>query len=140
MKDGTKKIAVGAAIAAAAGYVAGILTAPKSGKETRKDIKDTAIKAKHEAEKKLKELHSELDKLLNEAKNGAKKLKKGTAEEFATVVTKAQFAKQKAREVLSAIHEGDASDGDLQDALNEVKQAIDHLKTYIKKHPEVTSK
>ena len=32
--------------AVAAGFTAGILTAPKSGKETRKDLKDKAIKMK----------------------------------------------------------------------------------------------
>jgi gas vesicle protein len=30
-----KKIAIGASIAALAGYVTGVLTAPKSGKQTR---------------------------------------------------------------------------------------------------------
>jgi len=34
------------AIAAAAGFVAGILLAPKSGKETRKDLKDKAMDVK----------------------------------------------------------------------------------------------
>ena len=36
----TKKVLIGTALGLAAGYVAGILTAPKSGKETRQDIKD----------------------------------------------------------------------------------------------------
>lgn len=40
------KLAVGAIIGAATGVVAGILTAPKSGKETREDIKDKATEAK----------------------------------------------------------------------------------------------
>jgi gas vesicle protein len=43
------KFAIGALLGAAAGFVAGILTAPKSGKETREDIKDTAVKAKNTA-------------------------------------------------------------------------------------------
>ena len=37
--------------AAAAGFAAGILTAPKSGKETRKDLKKKAVKLKADAEK-----------------------------------------------------------------------------------------
>ena len=40
------KIALGAMIGAVAGFVTGILIAPKSGKETRQDIKKGAIKAK----------------------------------------------------------------------------------------------
>lgn len=50
MKKGTK-YALGTAVAAGIGYVAGILTAPKSGKETRQNIQDQAIKAKKESEK-----------------------------------------------------------------------------------------
>ena len=60
MKNSGKKIAIGTIVAGAVGYVAGILTAPKSGKETRKDIGDAAVKAKNEAERKLKKMHSEL--------------------------------------------------------------------------------
>ena len=37
--------------AAAAGFAAGILTAPKRGKETRKDLKKKAIKLKADTEK-----------------------------------------------------------------------------------------
>jgi Gas vesicle protein len=60
------KIAAGAAVAAVAGFVSGILLAPKSGKETREDIKKAAVttkdgalenagKAKDAAEKKARE-------------------------------------------------------------------------------------
>ena len=37
--------------AVAAGFTAGILTAPKSGKETRKDLKNKAVKMKADTEK-----------------------------------------------------------------------------------------
>lgn len=40
-------------IAATAGFVAGVLLAPKSGKETRKDIKDKAMVLKGTAEDKV---------------------------------------------------------------------------------------
>ncbi len=42
------KVALGAAVGAVTGFVAGVLVAPKSGKETREDIKTTAVKAKGE--------------------------------------------------------------------------------------------
>ena len=45
------KFALGALFGAAAGFVAGILTAPKSGKETREDIKRTASDVKGKASK-----------------------------------------------------------------------------------------
>lgn len=135
MKNGARKIAVGAAIAGAAGYVAGILTAPKSGKETRRDIANKAVQFKQEAEKRLKTSLTQLSELLDQAKKVGKGLKDKSAAEFADVVSKGQFAKEKARELLSALHEGDADDKDLKKAVQEVEKATEHLKTYLKKHP-----
>jgi gas vesicle protein len=43
-KSNFKRVAIGSGIAAAAGFVAGVLTAPKSGKETRADIKTATNK------------------------------------------------------------------------------------------------
>ena len=43
------KFALGALVGAAAGVVAGVLTAPKSGKETRADIKRKAGEIKEDA-------------------------------------------------------------------------------------------
>lgn len=42
-KDGGGKFILGAVIGAAAGALAGLLFAPRSGKETRKIIKDKAV-------------------------------------------------------------------------------------------------
>lgn len=132
-KSTVKKFAIGAVVAAAAGYVAGILTAPKSGKETRKDIKDTAKATYTMAEKELKVLHTELDKLLNEALGRSNELKGVARENLEKAVAGAKVAKEKARELLSAVHEGDADDKDLKKAIDEANKAITHLKTYLKK-------
>lgn len=133
MKSRTEKLAVGAAIIAAGGYVAGILTAPKSGKQTRKDIQKAAIKSKSEAERILKKTHTELNELMEKAKTEAKKYKNTANKEFAGAITKAQFAKEKAREILSSLHDGDADDKDLKNAVKDVNKAITHLKNYIGK-------
>lgn len=130
----TRKLAIGAVIAAGAGYVAGILTAPKSGKETRKDIQNAAIKAKTEGEKQLKHLHSELSDLLDAAEKKGKDLKKSAGEGYDKAVGVASEAKNKAREVLSAVHEGDVHDKDLKSAIAESKKAVDHLKQFLGKH------
>ena len=45
------KLALGALVSAAAGFVTGILTAPKSGKETRADLKQKAEEVKSEVKK-----------------------------------------------------------------------------------------
>lgn len=133
MDKRTKKFAIGAVVAAAAGYVAGILTAPKSGKETRKDIKDTAVKTYGAAEKELKVLHTELNKLMDEASKKAGEFKGVAEKNLQQAVASAKVAKEKARELLSAVHEGDADDKDLANAVKEAKKAAEHLKSFFKK-------
>lgn len=133
MKKRRSNVAIGALFIAGLGYAAGILTAPKSGKETRDDLQRAALKAKTDAETKLKKLHGELDTLIEEGKTRAKDINNSARGEYVDVLGKAQFAKQKARELLSALHEGETQDKDLKKAIDEVTQAIDHLKTYLKK-------
>lgn len=133
MKSSTKRWAMGGIVAALAGYLLGILTAPKSGKETRKDIQNATLKAKAAAERKLKSLHSELNDLISQGTAKAKQLQNKAKEEMVAAVGKAQIAKEKVRTVLSAMHEGGADDTDLDKAVNEASKAVSHLKSYLKK-------
>lgn len=136
MSKNNRNFAIGAVIAAGVGYIAGILTAPKSGKETRQDIKNVALEVKKEAEAKLKVLNNELSKLISEGTARLGSLAGKAKEELEQAIKKAQSAKQKAREVLSAIHEGEADDADLEKAVKEANKAIDHLKKFVKKPTE----
>ena len=133
MSKTVKKLALGTAFAGAAGYLAGILTAPKSGKETRGDIKDTAQRGITEAEKDLKKLHTELSQLLTEAKEKGTSVGGKTQKELTDLLTKAKDTKEKSREMLSVIHEGSAEDKDLRKAISDATKAVDHIKTYLKK-------
>lgn len=133
------KFAVGTAVAAGVGYIAGVLTAPKSGKETRKDIHAKALKAKQESERKLKELNSELSGLIDTAKSKARGAEEGAKLELHKALDRAVGAKEKAREILSALHEGESEDKDLQKAADDVHKAIDHLKKYLDKHGKAES-
>jgi len=133
MDKRTKRFAVGAVVAAAAGYVAGILTAPKSGKETREDIKETAVRTYTAAEKELKVLHTQLSKLVGEASKKAGQLKGGAQKNLDKAVDMAKVAKEKARELLSAAHEGNAEDKDIDNAVKEAKKAVEHLQSFLKK-------
>lgn len=133
MNKSTKRWAIGAGIAAAAGYVAGILTAPKSGKETRKDIKDAAERGMAEAEKQLKKLHTQMTDVISEAKEKVKTLRGSAEKDLKSAIDKASTAKEKARDLLSALHEGGAEDKDLKKAIEEANQAIQHLRTYLSK-------
>jgi gas vesicle protein len=121
-KDTTKKWVVGAAAAAAAGYIAGILTAPKSGKETRQDIKDAARK-----------IVTELGDLIDKAKKELSDLTGKAKEELSSAVDKASSAKEKAQSVLSAVKAGKAEDKDLQKAVEDATKAVNHLKSFLKK-------
>lgn len=127
------KVAFGAAVAAAAGYVAGVLTAPKSGKETRKDLKDKASETYTAAEKELKKLHTELGDALTEASVQIKTLKEKEGARLNDLMGKSKHAKEKAREMLTGIHEGEFEDKDLQKAIKEATKAVEDLRNYLKK-------
>lgn len=133
MNKGFKKLAVGTIIAGAAGYVAGLLTAPKSGRATRADLKNAADTTISEAERQLKTLHTELNELLGEAKKRGQTVQGKAKTELDDAAAMATNAKQKAREILSAIHEGDAENKELQRAMTEASKAVKHLKAYLKK-------
>lgn len=128
-----RKFAIGTAAAAVAGYLAGILTAPKSGKETRGDIKDAATQTYREAEKQLKKMHTELDGLIDQAKERSKSLNDRTRSELDGLIDKSRMTKEKVRDMLSALHEGNADDKDLRKAIEEASRALDHLRTYLSK-------
>jgi gas vesicle protein len=57
------KFALGAIIGAAVGVIAGFLTAPKSGKETREDIKKKAGELKQDADKMVEKTKQEAGKV-----------------------------------------------------------------------------
>jgi gas vesicle protein len=63
-----KRLAIGALFGAAVGVVAGILTAPKSGKETRQDIKDKAEDLKDKAVQKKDEAMERAEELVGDVK------------------------------------------------------------------------
>lgn len=130
----SKRFAIGTIIAAAAGYITGILTAPKSGKETREDVKNAAVKVKMESEKTLKMLHSEINEQLSRAKKLTDSLQAEGKQDLEKIIVKAKQAKEKARTMLTAIHDGDVEDKDLKAAIKEAGSAVKHLKTYLDKN------
>lgn len=133
MAKSSGRWAIGAITAGIFGFLAGILTAPKSGKDTRKDIKSAALKAKTEAEKNLKTLHSELSKRITDTKEQGDKLSGKAKNEFDQIISKAKDAKEKVREVLSTLHDGDADDPDLKKALKDAKDSLKNLEKFIKR-------
>jgi gas vesicle protein len=126
-----KKIAIGAAITATLGYVAGILTAPKSGKETRAAIKNKTEDTYGAAEKELKKIHTELTDVIDEVSDRITSFKNN--KEVSGALDKGRDAKQKAREVLSTLHDGEANDKDLKKAVADATKAIEHLRDFLRK-------
>src|SRR3989344_2209599 len=127
-----RKIAVGALLAGAFGYLTGILTAPKSGKETRDDIAEKASELKDEGVEQLQDLRDELEDLIAAAKEKSVALSAKAREEFNEAVVAAKDAKNKAGTVLKAIKAGEAEDPDLNKAIKQANQAKKNLSKYFK--------
>jgi gas vesicle protein len=135
-KNSNSKWALGALFAGIAGFLAGILTAPKSGKETREDIKHAAVKAKTEAEKTLKSLHSDLNKTISDVRAKGDELSGKAKDEFEEIVEKAKVAKEKVRDVLSTMHDGNPDDPDLKKALKDGQDALKSLGKFVASEPK----
>jgi gas vesicle protein len=127
------KVAVGGAIAAAVGYAVGLLTAPKSGRETRDDIKKKANETYGVAEKELKQLHTELNTMLGQANEKIAELRGKGTKALDDAVAKGKDAKEKARVALTGLHEGEVEDKDLRKAIAEATKAVENLRNYLKK-------
>lgn len=126
-------VALGAVIAAGAGYVAGLLTAPKSGKETRQDLASGASAAKAKAEKQLEVLQGDLSDLIKQSESKLKGVKGKAGREYSDALEQAKIARSKAKMVINAMKHGDADDPHLQAVIEEVKLAKRNLANFIKK-------
>jgi len=127
-----RNLAVGAAVAGAVGYLAGILTAPKSGKETREDIADKAGDIKESAIMQLEDLKDELSDLLDMTKKKTVALSGKAREEYNEAVIMAKDAQNKAVYVLKAVKKGQADDPELNKAIKQAKLAKKNLAKFLK--------
>lgn len=131
-KDNKGKFFLFAMVSAVFGYLAGILTAPKSGKETRTDIGDKAEEIKEEGIDKLRLAENELDGLVRKVQETAATLGDKAKAEYTVALNTAKEAQAKAKTVAKAVKEGKAEDKDLDAALNQTKQAIKSLSKFLK--------
>jgi len=117
-----KGMALGVAVGAVAGVITGILFAPKSGKETREDIKNVTLRAAHKVQDEAGELLGQAKELTGKASDKAKKATdevKHTADSLKTAV--------------ESFKAGKADDKDLDKAVKKAKEAQTALKNFLKK-------
>jgi len=127
-----RKLAIGAAISGVLGYAAGILTAPKSGKQTRDELTKKAGEVKGGAEAQLQDVLGELNTTLKSAQTKSKVMSAKGREEFNETVVKAKDAQNKASQVLKAFKAGEAENPELNKAVKQAKQAVTNLRKYLK--------
>ena len=131
-KNQIKKIAIGTSLMTAAGYIAGVLNAPKSGKKTRQELKDSLNGAKD----RLVLLHSEISELINIAADEFKdkSLNAHDSKKYKLTLELAKDIKNKLDIIIQTIKKQDKStDTDLSIAIKEAEKAIRHLKDFILK-------
>jgi gas vesicle protein len=132
-KDTKGKWAIGALILGIVGYIAGLLTAPKSGKENRKYIENTADRVVSEAERQLKVVHSELNVVIDKSKKLLDGKTGAAKEEIKSAFGIAKEKQGKVKDLLGGLRDGGSTtDPELAKALKEGKKALDHLKTFLK--------
>lgn len=116
-----------------AGFVAGVLLAPKSGKETRQDIADRAKRVAEKAQANLHAVQEELGDKLHQAEEQAKKLGKKISAEAKQSLEMAKKTQKQTLSVLQAIKQGQSKDEDLDIAIKNAQAALDSLKKYFQK-------
>lgn len=127
-----RKLAVGSAIAGVAGYLAGVLTAPKSGRQTREDIANKADDVKASAEDQLLDLNEELKSVIKSTKDKTLTMSSTAKAEFNETLIRAKDAQNKSAQVLKALKNGEATDPDLNRAVKQARQALKNLGKYLK--------
>jgi len=135
-KNQIKKIAIGASLMAAAGYIAGVLNAPQSGKKTRQDIKENLLNDYQASENRLVSLHSEISELINMATEEYKDktLNVHESKKYKMTIELAKDVSNKLNTIIQTIkNHGNSPDSDLVMASKEAEKAIKHLKDFLLK-------
>lgn len=70
-----KRFGIGLVVGAVAGLLTGLLAAPKSGKETREDLKRRADEVKHETEKRAEQVKERAADVADKAKETAEHMR-----------------------------------------------------------------
>lgn len=130
-KNLLKKVTLGAALAGAAGYVAGILIAPRTGKQSRKKLSNAGKQELIDNQERLKLLYSELGMLVNNAKAEGKVMEGKHLEKFKSVIDNAKESRDKLEQLVDAVKKGRAEDKNLDKAIKDAEKAVKHVKRFL---------
>ena len=133
MNKESKNVAAGITIGAVLGFVAGLLLAPKSGKQTRQDITDHMKKIADQAEARLHAIQTELSERVDQAEEQVKKLGKKISSEAKESLAQAKKSREQAQQALVAFKNGQSSNEDLDMAVKNAHAALAGLKSYFQK-------
>lgn len=125
-KGSSGKFALGAILGAAVGAAAALLTAPKSGKETREDIKNKATEVSHEALRQLRKVEGELNKRISDAKRLVSKYEGEAKREVENLITRAEKMKDRAVKMTEEL-KADTKNKVDERFLDDVRQVIADL-------------
>lgn len=131
--SGKGKFAKGGVVGIVIGAVAGLLLAPKSGKETRDDIRKTVTHTKADAEKQLKKLHEELSHKQKDAKNAADSLKGKAKTELADVLEKSLVVQGRIKELISSLRDGELDQEEVDLTILDAKKITTQIDKKTKK-------
>ncbi|MCA9350067.1 YtxH domain-containing protein [Candidatus Saccharibacteria bacterium] len=132
----SKKVKTGLALTAVAlgvGYALGVLTAPKSGKDTRQDLKEASGKLKEQLEEKYSDIQGSLSDVIEQAYSQMSSFKGSSQDKLQDLIDQAKDAEYKVKDVFRAVRHGEASDRNLDKALNQASKAKDHLFKFLNK-------
>lgn len=132
-KKEKKGLAIGAVIGAVAGVITGILFAPKSGKETRADIKDGAEKVIDKAHAEAQKIQTEVTELVTKTETKLKTLSGKAGDTAKEHIKTAKHTASNLANVAKAFKAGQATDKDLNEAINKAKDVQKALKSYLQK-------
>ncbi len=131
-KNNSGKLVVGMFIAGLAGFAAGVLTAPKSGSETRQDIKRTANRVVADLQERIENLREDIDDLIIIATDKSYELKGRAKNQLDDAIEKAKDARTKASTVAKAVKNGEAEEPELNRAIKQLSDAKKNLTKYLK--------
>jgi gas vesicle protein len=131
MNKDVKNVGIALIAGLAAGYALGVLTAPKSGKETRSDIKDAGAKAYKIAEARLKNTYEDLSEVIANASEQAKKLNKKGREELDVLLAAAHDAQGRVKQLITSVRRGDVTEEQFDDTVVAAQVAKEELQDFI---------